>query len=127
MRALLYSILLYLVYLTQTTHKNKTKRIAKRTKESTCLIKKRKICHRITMTNDTEKHAIVCALPDNTIECILCTSSRSIKHSYYSIQTFLLRCSIYQIKSSIELVTHLYNTRISLKLLFLSNILHTFF
>jgi hypothetical protein len=30
-------------------------------KESTCLIKNRKICHRITIINDTERHVMVCA------------------------------------------------------------------
>ena len=38
----------------------------KETKESTCLIKNRKTCHRITITSDTERHALVCASLCNT-------------------------------------------------------------
>ena len=48
----------------------------KETKESACLIKNRKICHRITIINDTERHAMVCAPLCNSI------STEFLPHSH---------------------------------------------
>ncbi len=48
-------------YLSKSRKKQNSTHAKKKPEESTCLIKNRKICHWIKITNDTERHVMVCA------------------------------------------------------------------